>query len=71
MFTLALKNKQQVNGPKTLKRILDYIKELVITSTIQVRLATSKRNLISSITNLVYELPLELPNDLRLRILGN
>ena len=30
-----------------------------------------KRNLISTIANLVYELPYELPNDLRLRILGN
>ena len=30
-----------------------------------------KRNVISSISNLVYELPHELPNDLRLRILGN
>ena len=30
-----------------------------------------KRNVISSIANLVYELPHELPNDLRLRILGN
>ena len=30
-----------------------------------------KRNLISSIANLVRELPHELPNDLRLRILGN
>ena len=30
-----------------------------------------KRNLISSISNLVYELPHELPNDLRLKILGN
>ena len=30
-----------------------------------------KRYLISSITNLVHELPYELPNDLRLRILGN
>ena len=27
--------------------------------------------MISSIENLVYELPHELPNDLRLRILGN
>ena len=27
--------------------------------------------MIASITNLVYELPHELPNDLRLRILGN
>ena len=30
-----------------------------------------KRYLISSITNLVHELPHEWPNDLRLRILGN
>ena len=30
-----------------------------------------KRNLISSIANLVYELFHELPNDLRLRFLGN
>ena len=30
-----------------------------------------KRNVISSIANMVYELPHELPNDLRLRILGN
>ena len=30
-----------------------------------------KRNVISSIANLVYELPHELPNDLRLRVLGN
>ena len=30
-----------------------------------------KQNLISSIENLVYELPHELPNDLRLRKLGN
>ena len=30
-----------------------------------------KGNLISSITNLLYELPHELPNDLRLRKLGN
>ena len=30
-----------------------------------------KRYLISSITNWVHELPHELPNDLRLRILGN
>ena len=30
-----------------------------------------KRNLISSKTNLVYELPHKLPNSLRLRILGN
>ena len=30
-----------------------------------------KRYLISSITNLVQELPHEWPNDLRLRILGN
>ena len=31
----------------------------------------AKWYLISSITNLVHELPYELPNDLRLRILGN
>ena len=30
-----------------------------------------KRCLISSITNLVHELPYELPNDLRIRRLGN
>ena len=30
-----------------------------------------KRNVISSKVNLVYALPHELPNDLRLRILGN
>ena len=30
-----------------------------------------KRNLIISIANLVHQLPQELPNDLRLRILGN
>ena len=30
-----------------------------------------KRNVISSIANLVYELPHKLPNNLRLRILGN
>ena len=30
-----------------------------------------KRNVISSIANMVYELPHELPNNLRLRILGN
>ena len=30
-----------------------------------------KRNLISTISNLVYELPHELPNDLRPRNLGN
>ena len=30
-----------------------------------------KRNSISSITNLLYQLPHELPNDLRIRILGN
>ena len=30
-----------------------------------------KRYLISSITNLVHELPYEFPNDLRLKILGN
>ena len=30
-----------------------------------------KRYLISNITTLVHELPQELPNDLRLRILGN
>ena len=38
---------------------------------VQVRIATNKRNLISSITNLVYELPHESPNDLKLTILGN
>ena len=30
-----------------------------------------KRNLISSITNLVYKLPNQFPSDLRLKILGN
>ena len=30
-----------------------------------------KRNVISSIANLAYELPRKLPNDSRLRILGN
>ena len=30
-----------------------------------------KRNLLSCITNLTYELPHGLPSDLRLRILGN
>ena len=30
-----------------------------------------KRNLIISIANLVHQLPQELPNDLRFRILGN
>ena len=30
-----------------------------------------KRNVISSIANLVYELPHELPNDLRFKILRN
>ena len=30
-----------------------------------------KRNLLSSITNLIYELPHDLPNKLRLRIFGN
>ena len=38
---------------------------------IQTRLTTSKMNLLSSIANMVYELPHKLPNDLRLRILGN
>ena len=42
---------------------------------LQVRLSQVKRSLISIITNLVYELPRqlsrELPNDLRLKILGN
>ena len=42
---------------------------------LQVWLSQVKRSLISSITNLVYELPRqlsrELPNDLRLKILGN
>ena len=37
---------------------------------VQIRL-TSKTKRVSSISNLVYELPHELPNDLRLRILGN
>ena len=31
----------------------------------------AKRNVIFSISNLVYELPHELPSNLRLRILGN
>ena len=30
-----------------------------------------KRNVISGIANVVYELPHELPNDVRLTILGN
>ena len=30
-----------------------------------------KRNVTSSIANLVYKLPHELPNDLRLKMLGN
>ena len=30
-----------------------------------------RRDLISIIINLIYELPLELPSDLRLRIFGN
>ena len=30
-----------------------------------------KRNAVSGIANLIYELPHELPNDLRLTILGN
>ena len=38
---------------------------------IQTRLTTVTRNVISSGANLVHELPDELPNDLRLRILGN
>ena len=39
---------------------------------IQMQFTTSKGNLISSIANLIYELPHELLNDLRLRrILGN
>ena len=38
---------------------------------VQVRFVTSKTTLISSITNLVYELPRELPNDLNLRKLRN
>ena len=37
---------------------------------IQTRLTTSKANVISSIANLVNELPHELQDDLRLRILG-
>ena len=39
---------------------------------VQIRLTTRvKRNVVSSVANLVYELPHKLPNDLRLRILGN
>ena len=39
---------------------------------VQVQIATSKTTLdIYSITNLVYKLPHELPNDFRLSILGN
>ena len=38
---------------------------------IQSRLTTGKRNMVSSIANLVYELPHELPSDLGLRVLGN
>ena len=38
---------------------------------VQVRVATSNRDLIYSITNLVFDFPHELPNNLRLRILGN
>ena len=38
---------------------------------VQIRLTQVKRNVISSIANLVYELPHELSNDLTLRILGN
>ena len=38
---------------------------------VQVRFATSKTNLVSSMTNLVTYLPNELPNDVTLRTLGN
>ena len=38
---------------------------------IQTRLPQVKRNVMSSIANLVYELPDELPNGLRLRKLGS
>ena len=38
---------------------------------VHVRIAKIKKSLISSITNLVHELPHKFLNDLRLRILGN
>ena len=38
---------------------------------VEIRLTQVKRNLISCVVNLVYELPHELPNDLILRKLGN
>ena len=38
---------------------------------VKIRLTTSKTNVVSSIANLVYKLPHELPNELRVRILGN
>ena len=38
---------------------------------VEIRLTASKTNVVSSIANLVYKLPHELPNELRLRILGN
>ena len=38
---------------------------------VEIRVAQVKRNLISSITNLVHELSFKLPNELKLRILEN
>ena len=38
---------------------------------VEIRLTASKTNVVSSIANLVYKLPHELPNELRVRILGN
>ena len=37
---------------------------------VEIRLTKVNRNVVSSIADLVYELPHQLPNDLRFRILG-